>query len=91
MNNTYAGSCRKCWDREIPNYIGQVYINEERKSLYNIKDTVRHSKWKLSQGLTMELGINIWECSECRRSSIINSIFCPHCGTRMDGVVLCGD
>lgn len=56
---------------------------------------VRHGKWKGYTrsafhgmddfGNPIYRDVNIWECSECCRKSVIKENYCPCCGARMDG------
>ena len=38
---------------------------------------VRHGRWIDSS--------NGWMCSVCERDSTYDTLYCPHCGARMDG------
>ena len=41
-------------------------------------ETVRHGEWETRKGIEY--------CSECNKSMMWQSNFCPNCGAKMDGI-----
>lgn len=63
-----------------------VEIIEEQPTIE--AEPVRHGKWikKFIESAEWNWDELYYECSECTLLSETVSEFCPHCGTKMDGV-----
>ena len=61
------------------------YINELEAKLADSKP-VKHGHWTITEILC---GIGkkrkYYRCSECYKTNVIRSNFCPNCGAKMDG------
>lgn len=53
----------------------QAYKNGYEQGL---KDAVKHGRW-------LVVALNGCQCSECGRSNLGETSFCPNCGARMKG------
>lgn len=90
--------CKNCIHKQVCFDFGVDTYEVENCDIYvttaDVQE-VRHGYWK---GYTRsafhsvdEIGnpvyrdVNVWQCSECNRKSVIKENYCPCCGARMDG------
>lgn len=58
----------------------------EAAKLVSVTDPVKHGRWKYEErNCGVRSSVFALFCSECDGMSVVASVYCPYCGSLMDG------